>query len=95
LLNPGAVLVNVARAAIVDQQALVQGLESGRLGGAVLDVFEKEPLVHPTPLADFHNVVLTPHHSPGTRDIMRMKAQQIWRNIERFHRGQPVEDLVV
>lgn len=94
-MKKGAILINTARGPVVEQAALVDALRSGHLGGAGLDVFESEPLKHPTPLADFHNVVLTPHHSPGTRDIMRMKAQQIWRNIDRFHRGLPIEDLVI
>src|SRR4051812_31644258 len=63
LLSRGAILVNVARAAIVDQQALMQGLESGRLGGAMLDVFEREPLDPRSPLWSMRNVVITPHSS--------------------------------
>lgn len=61
LLKDGAVLVNIARGAIVDTKALVMHIN--RLGGAVLDVFEEEPLNEQSPLWDCKNIILTPHNS--------------------------------
>lgn len=61
-MKPGAVLVNIARGAVVDTAALTAALES-RLGGAVLDVFEEEPLSAASPLWDMENVLITPHNS--------------------------------
>ena len=61
LLKDGAVLVNIARGAIVDTEALINHID--RLGGAVLDVFEEEPLIDNSPLWDKPNVILTPHNS--------------------------------
>lgn len=61
-MKPGAVLVNLARGAIVDTNALIPALRS-HLGGAVLDVFEEEPLSPDSPLWDMEQVVLTPHNS--------------------------------
>lgn len=71
-MKSGAVLVNIARGAIVDTAALIDAL-SGHLGGAVLDVFEEEPLNENSPLWDMENVILTPHNSfVGESNLKRM-----------------------
>jgi D-3-phosphoglycerate dehydrogenase len=62
-VRPGAVLINTARGPIVDEPALVQALQSGKLGGAALDVFELEPLPGDSPLLGMDNVLLAPHNS--------------------------------
>ena len=61
-MKKGAILVNIARGGVVDTQALIQALQ-GYLGGAVLDVFEEEPLSPDSPLWDMEQVLLTPHNS--------------------------------
>ena len=62
VMKPGAILVNIARGGVVDTDAMVAALQN-RLGGAVLDVFETEPLAPESPLWDMENVLLTPHNS--------------------------------
>lgn len=61
-MKPGAILVNIARGAVVDGVALVKSLQNG-LGGAVLDVFEEEPLAQDSPLWDMEHVLISPHNS--------------------------------
>ena len=89
-----AVLVNVGRGPVVDEEALVEALAQGRLRGAALDVFETEPLPAASPLWRLPNVLLSPHcadHVPGWVDeAMRVFLQQL----ERFRRDEPLRDEV-
>jgi phosphoglycerate dehydrogenase-like enzyme len=93
-MKPGAYLVNTARGGLVDEAALAQALESGRLAGAALDVFETEPVTAAHPLARLRNVVLTPHISAGTRDALKTKMRALFANVERFFRGEPLQNRV-
>jgi phosphoglycerate dehydrogenase-like enzyme len=74
----------------VDERALLEALQSGRLAGAALDVFEEEPVRAGHPLAALPNVVLTPHISAGTRDALATKMKAIFSNVQRFYRGEPL-----
>jgi len=91
LMRPGAVLVNVARGRVVVEDALVDALASGRLRGAGLDVFEREPLPEGHPLWAMEHVVVTPHVSAVTRGFWRREADLILRNLERYLTGAPIE----
>jgi phosphoglycerate dehydrogenase-like enzyme len=94
LLNPGAVLVNVARAQIVDGPALETALRSGRLGGAVLDVFEQEPLPESSALWDLPNVVITPHSSGFRAGHWDAVTALFSENLRRYRRGEPLLNRV-
>jgi len=93
-MRPGTTLVNCARGPVVSETALVEALRSGHLGAAGLDVFEEEPPAAPNPFAEFPNVVLTPHHAPGTRDTMLIKFREIFTNADRFFAGERMENEV-
>ncbi|OWT74478.1 MULTISPECIES: glyoxylate/hydroxypyruvate reductase A [unclassified Achromobacter] len=85
-LPRGAALINVARGALVDQAAMTELLGSGHLGGATLDVFEREPLPADDPLWRMENVLITPHLASVA--IPASAAKQIAENIARVDRGQ-------
>lgn len=91
LMKAAAVLVNVSRGEIVDEEALYDALKSGRLFGAGLDVFKKEPPTNDNPLVGLPNVVATPHAGGGTRETQDrsslVTAQQL---IHVLGGGQPM-----
>jgi len=93
-MRPGTALINCARGPVASQEALLDALKSGHLGGVGLDVFEVEPLPAPNPFAEFPNVVLTPHHAPGTRDTMLIKFSEIFANADRFFAGERMENEI-
>jgi D-2-hydroxyacid dehydrogenase (NADP+) len=93
-MRPGAFFVNVGRGEVVDEPALVDALESGRLGGAGLDVFAVEPLPADSPLWDLPNVIVTPHSSGGTAGTERRAADIFVDNLARYARGRPLRNEV-
>jgi len=94
LLNRGAILVNVARGRIVDEREMIAALEEKRLGGAVLDVFDREPLDSASPLWSLPNVVITPHCSGVRPDHWDAVIELFGDNLLRFRHGEPLLNLV-
>jgi D-3-phosphoglycerate dehydrogenase len=90
LLRPGALLVNAARGALVDEAALVEALRSGRLAGAALDVFAEEPLPADSPLRDAPNLLLTPHLAGSTREAQDRAGAVVAEQVVAALGGLPV-----
>jgi D-3-phosphoglycerate dehydrogenase len=88
-LKPGAILINTARAAIVDEAALREALAAGRIGGAGLDVFSQEPLPAKNAWSGLDNVVLTPHVGWVTHEASERLAAAPVENIARYLAGRP------
>jgi phosphoglycerate dehydrogenase-like enzyme len=93
-LKPSAVVVNVGRGPVIDEAALVEALSAGRLRGAALDVFEREPLPTDHALFALPNVLLSPHCADHVAGWRESSVALFLDNLERFRRGEPVRNLV-
>ncbi|REC95166.1 D-2-hydroxyacid dehydrogenase family protein [Kushneria indalinina] len=92
-MSPASLLINTSRAAIVDQNALVEALEAGQIAGAGLDVFEQEPLPLDHPLRRLPNVLATPHLGYVSDTNYRTWFGQAIENIEAWLAGTPIRRL--
>jgi glyoxylate reductase len=88
-MKDGAVLINTARGGLVDEEALCEALESGKLRGAGLDVYENEPEIRER-LKRLPNAVLLPHIGSATEDTRRRMFELAWSNLMRGIRGEPL-----
>lgn len=94
VMKPGAYIVNIGRGEVIDESALTAALGAGKIGGAGLDVFEKEPLPKESALWDIEGVILTPHMSGANRGYMDKACELFADNLRRFAAGQPLLNLV-
>jgi lactate dehydrogenase-like 2-hydroxyacid dehydrogenase len=83
-LGPHGFLVNISRGTVVDEAALVQALVDERLGGAALDVFEREPAV-PAALLPLDRVVLAPHMASGTQETRQAMGRLMLDNLRSWY----------
>ena len=93
-MRPSAVLVNVARGRLIDDQALVAALENGQIAGAGLDAFTREPLPDDHPLWRLPNVLITPHTASFGGDYWQAAVDLFLDNMSRFKRGEPLLNVV-
>jgi phosphoglycerate dehydrogenase-like enzyme len=94
LLKPSCVLINIARGTIVDEAALIDALRSGRLAGAALDVFAREPLPADSPLWDMSNVLVTPHSMSTALDENQRLTDLFCDNLRRYLDDEPLRNVV-
>jgi phosphoglycerate dehydrogenase-like enzyme len=94
-MKPSAFFINIARGGIVDEPALIEALQSGRIAGAGLDVFAVEPLPAGSPLWDMDNVIITPHSSGGGGGNSTSRAVDIFiANLRAFLEGGKMTNVV-
>ncbi|MEW8956679.1 phosphoglycerate dehydrogenase [Clostridium sp.] len=94
MMKDDAVFINVSRGAIVKEEDLIQHLESGKLLGAALDVFEEEPLKENSPLWDIDNVVITCHNSWISEVMDDRRWELYFENLKRYSEGRELLNLV-
>ncbi|HEX9913519.1 MAG TPA: hydroxyacid dehydrogenase [Candidatus Bathyarchaeia archaeon] len=95
LMKQGVILVNMARGMVVDEDALIRALRSGKIRAAALDVFEKEPISPENPLMKMDNVILTPHLGACNLEGMQRMAVQVAEGVWKAMNGQRPDNPVV
>jgi phosphoglycerate dehydrogenase-like enzyme len=93
-MKPSAVLINIGRGPVIDEVALVGALESGRIRGAALDVFNTEPLPNGHPFWRLANVLLSPHTADRVEGFLAPAFACFLDNLLRFAAGQPLLNIV-
>lgn len=94
LLGSENYLINVGRGAVVDNEALLEGLKKGWIAGAGLDVFEEEPLPEDSEFWDLENVIITPHISGATPNYPDIATEIFCKNLESFLKGEKLKNKV-
>lgn len=93
-MKDGSYIVNIARGSIIDEEALINNLKSGKIRKAALDVFEEEPLNEDSPLWEMENVIITPHNSWASEMYHRRRFETTYNNMERFINNAPLNNLI-
>jgi phosphoglycerate dehydrogenase-like enzyme len=93
-MKRSAIIINMARGAVVDEAAVIDALRSGKIAGAGLDVFTKEPLPADSPHWDDPNVLITPHMTPGLPDKRQRSIDMIIENIRRYRAGDAMLNAI-
>ena len=94
-MKQGAYLINTARGKVIDEEALVKALQSGKIKAAAIDVFENEPLSTDSPLCGMDNVILTPHLGASNLEGMQRMAVQVAEGVLRVIQGLEPDNRVV
>jgi D-3-phosphoglycerate dehydrogenase len=94
LVKKSCILINTGRGALVEREALVDALSTGKLAGAGLDVFHEEPIKPDDPLLAMPHVVVSPHHAGQTPEVVRDGLLAAVKNVENFLAGSPTDVVV-
>lgn len=90
VMKSTAVLINIARGAVVKEEDLIEALRTGEIGGAALDALETEPLPVDSPLWDMDNVIITPHYAADSRLYIDRAVKLFCDNLKRYEAGEPL-----
>lgn len=93
-MKPTGVIINVGRGAIIDEAALIDALQNGRIGGAALDVFTVEPLPPGHPFYRLKNVLLSPHTADHVQDFVHLAVECFLDNMRRFQAKEQLQNIV-
>jgi phosphoglycerate dehydrogenase-like enzyme len=93
-MKPNAVVINVGRGPVIDEDALIRALDSGKIRGAALDVFDTEPLPTGHPFWRMQNVLLSPHTADRVDGFLKPALECFLENMDRFHKGEPLQNVV-
>lgn len=93
-MKPSTVLVDVSRGGVIDESPLLDALQSGRIRGAALDVFNAEPLPSESPFWELENVIITPHCSSVYEGWELKSVEMFARNLARYRAGEPLQNVV-
>jgi len=95
-MKPSAIVINVGRGPVVDEEALIRALQEKQIGGVALDVFENEPLPAESPLWDMQNVLISPHCTDRTRepDWLDLSMQLFVENFQRYMEGRELLNVI-
>lgn len=93
-MRSDAVLINVSRGQVVDEESLIEALQSKKIRGAALDVFEAEPLPPASPLWTLDHVLISPHSADHTADAHHRAMTFFIENLRRYQRGESLENVV-
>ncbi len=93
-MKPTCYFISMGRGGVVNEDALIEALQTGKIGGAALDVFETEPLPPTSPLWNMDRVIVTPHHAGATRHYKARAFEIICKNFRFFVEGKPLLNVV-
>ena len=93
-MKKSAYIINIARGALIREDELIKALREGRIAGAGLDVFEKEPIEDSSPFWELPNVIITPHDAAGTPYYVDRLVDIFCENLKRYYTGKPLINLV-
>lgn len=96
VMKPSALVINVGRGPVIDQDALIQALQQKKIAGAALDVYEKEPVPPDNPLWDMENVLMSPHCTDRTDDPdwLQLSMRVFLENFDHYVKGEPLINVV-